>query len=145
MMRLGMLSAMTCSVCDQLVDPERQHVETGEVVLFGAARFAWCVECHQEVPRPWSTEYKRRWRRAARPEAVRQPGAVAQLRTAWQEGVVAQQRGRPIDACPYPPGLQRIAWREGYQFAAQFGSDPGRGFRLWLRSARVPPVRGAHP
>lgn len=41
---LQIVPTLTCALCDQLIDFERQLLDTSEVVLFGTERFAWCLE-----------------------------------------------------------------------------------------------------
>jgi hypothetical protein len=57
-----LLTALECSACHQLMDPDRAMETTTEVALFGAKKYAWCPICHQEVQESqWTPAYKRRW------------------------------------------------------------------------------------
>ena len=53
--------AQTCTVCDQTRDEERATATKVEFLLFGAARYAVCPMCFQEVSKPWSPDYKHKW------------------------------------------------------------------------------------
>jgi hypothetical protein len=65
-MRMGMrqLAMMECGFCLQLMHSERQSSTELDVVLFGAAPYAVCPKCYQEVPKEHQTQsYKWRWTR----------------------------------------------------------------------------------
>ena len=131
-MHLAMIPTMTCSVCGQLIDPDRQEIESSEAVLFGAARYAWCVECRQEVRRPWTEAYKRAWIRASRSAHPVPRGTIGRLRAAWQAGARAHDEGRPVSANPFPCGDERVAWSRGYGYPRPHGEGAARGFRRWV-------------
>lgn len=58
-----------CDLCGQVRDESRQYLEAAEVTLLGAARYASCVVCGRQVPKPWSSAYKRKWDQVAPPSA----------------------------------------------------------------------------
>lgn len=51
----------SCGLCRQKVDLEDVHTTTIRAKLCGAVQYAVCPACGMEVPRPWTTAYKRQW------------------------------------------------------------------------------------
>lgn len=133
-MQLQIMPSLTCALCEQLIDEGRQHVDTSEAVLFGAERYAWCPACEQEVPQPWTEEYRRSWTRVMRARRALPAGTVHRLRAAWREGEQACAEGMPFSSCRLPGGPERAAWAEGYLTASerQYGLQPAYGFRQWV-------------
>ena len=146
-MHLAMIPTMTCTVCGQLIDLDRQEIDSSAAVLFGAARYAWCVECRQEVHRPWTADYKRAWIRASRSVHPVPKGTIGRLRAAWREGAFAERQRQPLSGNPHPCGDERVAWTRGYECARAGGTESDRGFRRWVCSntpaaARLPRTTG---
>lgn len=131
---LQIIPTLTCALCGQLIDFDRQQMDTGEVVLFGTARYAWCFGCGQQVLPPWTDDYKRRWTQAARDQRHVPRGSVWSLRTAFRSGVDASRAGLAISQCDLPVGPERTAWVEGYLQAAlcERSSDVDHAFRRWV-------------
>ena len=65
MLGLQILPALSCTTCGQLIDAERQRIDSDAAALFGTEPYAWCVECGQQVAPPWTDTYKRLWARRA--------------------------------------------------------------------------------
>jgi len=62
-MRLALLQSLTCEVCDQNLDDRRRHTTRIATKLFGAAAYAVCPCCGQEVaPQHQTGAYRRRAR-----------------------------------------------------------------------------------
>jgi hypothetical protein len=51
----------SCGLCGQDRDAKRVACESLEVALFGAAKYAWCLFCFRQVPKPWKANYRIRW------------------------------------------------------------------------------------
>lgn len=131
---LQIVPTLTCSLCDQLIDFERQQLDTSEVVLFGTAPYAWCLSCGQEVPRPWTEEYKDRWKQASRELRGIPAGAIWSLRAAFRSGLAASREGRGLAECELSVGPERTAWVEGYLQASlcERSADVDHAFRRWV-------------
>ena len=133
---LQIIPTLTCALCDQLIDFERQLLDTSEVVLFGTERYAWCLECGQQVARPWTAVYRRRWMHAARDRRQLPRGTVWSLRAAWRAGFDAGRARLGISQCDLPVGPERTAWVEGHLRASrcQRTVEADQAFRRWVRA-----------
>lgn len=131
---LQIVPTLSCALCDQLIDFDRQQNDTSEVVLFGTARYAWCFGCGQQVQPPWTDEYKRRWVQAARDLRHIPRGAIWSMRAAFRSGVEAGRSGLAITQCALPVGPERTAWVEGHLQAARCerNADVDHAFRRWV-------------
>ncbi len=64
-MRLGLhiSLAMTCKVCQEIVDDEKRSTTAVIAALFGAAPFSICPACGQEPANHHDQNYRRRVKR----------------------------------------------------------------------------------
>lgn len=59
-----------CPVCEQHIDGEKIKNTLIDSRLFGSVRYAVCLHCCQEVKKPWTEDYKDRWRKEAKKRAA---------------------------------------------------------------------------
>ena len=94
-LHLEMRMAMTCIVCKQEIDRDRQQTDLVMGELVGAVKYGQCPACQQEVPEERRTEkYKARWLRRTAANAFRRTVFVAELLRwiAVADGAVARPR-----------------------------------------------------
>ena len=127
-MSLGPRLILNCAVCGKPFDEARRDDDATDAALFGAARFAQCIGCERIVEPPWTSEYQQRWNDRFN-ELRREP-----LLRAWNNGVLAAQRGDRFAVCELPVGAQRDAWADGWLFIWCGGTSVGSAaaFQEWF-------------
>ena len=59
---LSLRQALECSFCGQLMDSDEAKNTIVSANIFGAIKYAVCLNCFQSVHKcNWTTSYKRKW------------------------------------------------------------------------------------
>ena len=65
MMKLELRIALECSCCKRNIDEDAQADRCFDMAFFGVRfNYGICPQCYQDVPRPWTIRYMRRWHKA---------------------------------------------------------------------------------
>lgn len=82
---------LQCSVCRNYIDSLGVDDTQVQAKLFGAAKYAVCSCCGQEIKAPWDRNYKARWQRYAKAHRLildkQQDITATALRMMRREGV----------------------------------------------------------
>lgn len=55
------IQTLECSCCGQNYDHKYSVDSANSALIFGAVRYAICPVCLQEVEKPWSKSYMKKW------------------------------------------------------------------------------------